>query len=71
MAEAIVTRLARSGMACDLAENVAEAEGHLAVQRYDALVLDINLPDGLGTDLLRDLRNRGDLTPVLMLTALF
>lgn len=71
MAEAIVTRLARSGMACDLAETVAEAQGFLAVQRYDALVLDINLPDGLGTDLLRKLRNKGDRTPVLMLTALF
>lgn len=71
MAEAIITRLARSGMACDLAETVAEAEGFLAVQRYDALVLDINLPDGFGTDLLRDLRSKGDRTPVLMLTALF
>jgi two-component system response regulator TctD len=71
MAEAIITRLARSGMACDLAGNVGEAEGYLAVQRYDAVVLDINLPDGLGTDLLRNMRNRGDRTPVLMLTALF
>ncbi|WP_176248263.1 MULTISPECIES: response regulator transcription factor [unclassified Sulfitobacter] len=71
MAEAIVTRLARSGMACDLAGNIAEADAHLAVQRYDALVLDINLPDGLGTDLLCTLRNRGDRTPVLMLTARF
>jgi two-component system response regulator TctD len=71
MAEAIVARLARSGMACDLAETVSEAEAFLAVQRYDALVLDINLPDRLGTDLLRDLRNKGDRTPVLMLTALF
>ncbi len=58
-------------MACDLAESICEAEGYLAVQRYDALVLDINLPDGLGTELLRDLRIRGVRTPVLMLTALF
>lgn len=71
MAEAIVTRLARSGMACDLAENIAEAQAFLDVQQYDALVLDINLPDGLGTDLLRDLRSRGNRIPVLMLTALF
>jgi two-component system response regulator TctD len=71
MAEAISTRMARSGMACDLAETIAAAEAFLAVQQYDALVLDINLPDGLGTDLLRDLRSKGDRTPVLMLTALF
>ncbi len=71
MAEAIVARLARSGMACDLAETVTDAREFLSVQRYDALVLDINLPDGLGTELLRELRNGGDRTPVLMLTALF
>ena len=66
MAEAIVARLARSGMACDLAETVTDAREFLSVQRYDALVLDINLPDGLGTELLRELRNGGDRTPVLM-----
>ncbi|MDG1376193.1 MAG: response regulator transcription factor [Yoonia sp.] len=71
MAEAIVARLAQSGMACDLAGTVNEAHAFMAVQRYDALILDINLPDGLGTDLLRDMRNKADPTPVLMLTALF
>ncbi len=70
MAEAIVMRLARSGMACDLAKTVAEAEGYLAVQSYDAVVLDTNLPDGLCTALLRDLRNKGERTPALMPTPL-
>lgn len=71
MGDAIVTGLARAGMACDLAGTVSEAKGFLAVQHYDALVLDINLPDGLGTGLLRDLRAGGNRAPVLMLTALF
>ncbi|WP_068108339.1 response regulator transcription factor [Tropicimonas marinistellae] len=70
LAEAIVARLGQSGVACDAAPSVSEARDFLAVQRYDALVLDINLPDGSGTDLLRELRGRGDGTPVLMLTAL-
>lgn len=71
MAEAIMIRLARSGMACDLAGSLDEARGYLDVQRYDVIVLDINLPDGLGTELLARLRAGGDRTPVLMLTALF
>lgn len=71
MAEAILIRLGRSGVACDLAGSVDEAQGFLDVQRYDVIVLDINLPDGLGTEILADLRARGDRTPVLMLTALF
>lgn len=71
VADAIAIRLGRSGMACDIAETCAAAEDFLAVQRYDALLLDINLPDRNGTDLLHDLRRRGDRTPVMMLTALF
>ncbi|WP_376873890.1 response regulator transcription factor [Albirhodobacter sp. R86504] len=71
MAEAVMIRLARSGMACDLAASLDEARGFLDVQRYDVIILDINLPDGLGTDLLAELRAAQDRTPVLMLTALF
>ncbi|CUH82044.1 response regulator transcription factor [Tropicibacter naphthalenivorans] len=71
VAEAVAIRLGKSGMACDLAETCEDAEDFLAVQRYDAIVLDINLPDRNGTELLSDLRARGNRTPVLMLTALF
>lgn len=38
-------------------------------QKYDACVLDLNLPRHDGLTLLRDLRMRGDDTPVLILTA--
>jgi len=71
MAEAVRAHLGRGGMACDVAASVEEAEDYLAVTRYDALVLDIHLPDRKGTELLRDLRARGLRVPVLMLTALF
>ncbi|HTH97785.1 MAG TPA: response regulator transcription factor, partial [Stellaceae bacterium] len=37
--------------------------------RFDAVVLDLMLPDGSGLDILNELRDRGDTTPVLMLTA--
>ena len=36
---------------------------------YDLLVLDIRLPGMTGLELLRTLRDRGNPTPVLMLTA--
>ncbi|WP_417686695.1 response regulator [Roseibium sp.] len=71
MAEAIMIRLERSGIACDLAKTLDQAHGCVDVQNYDVIVLDINLPDGLGTELLKQLRSRGDRTPVLMLTAQF
>lgn len=71
LAEATQGRLRQSGIACDLAMSVADARASLDVQRYDVVVLDINLPDGSGTDLLRAMRRAGRNVPVLMLTAQF
>ncbi len=59
----------RGGFAVDLAPNLAESEEHLAVARYDTVVLDLALPDGDGLSLLRRLRSGGSALPVLVLTA--
>ncbi len=69
--EAVLASLDRAGFACDLAATLDDADEALAVQAYDAIVLDINLPDGDGRDLLKGLRRKGSQTPVLMLTAEF
>ncbi len=68
---AVAARLGRAGIACDRAARLSEARDCLAVQAYDALILDIHLPDGDGRDLLRQMRRDADRTPVLMLTAEF
>ena len=41
----------------------------MRVQPVDAVLLDLNLPDGSGLAVLRDARSRSDRTPVLVLTA--
>ena len=41
----------------------------LSNQHFELLILDINLPDGSGLDLLRALRQSGDRTPAVLLTA--
>ena len=41
----------------------------LAEEHFDLLILDINLPDGSGLDLLRQVCSEGDTTPVILLTA--
>jgi two-component system response regulator TctD len=69
VAEAIVASFSRRGDAVDHASTVAEAVDAVAVQDYDAAILDILLPDGSGTDVLRALRAAGKSTLVLMLTA--
>lgn len=54
----------------DMAHTGADALDHLRVCSYDLLILDWNLPDVTGLELLRQLRGRGTATPVLMLTGM-
>lgn len=61
--------LRANGYAVESAEG--GATGLAAVVRVapDAVVLDVNLPDINGFEICRELRRRGDRTPILMLTA--
>ncbi len=61
--------LERGGFVVDIASDLAQAAEFLAVAHYDLLILDLNLPDGDGLSLLRQLRARGSQLPVLVLTA--
>lgn len=58
------------GATLDVVANCADGHAALAVGDFDALVLDLMLPDGSGLDLLTALRAKGNRTPVLLLTAL-
>jgi DNA-binding response OmpR family regulator len=69
VAEAIAASFARRGDAVDSVGTVDDAMGMLAVNDYEVVVLDINLPDGDGTEILKSLRRQRRPTPVLMLTA--
>ena len=48
---------------------LTQAREALAAERFDLLILDINLPDGSGLELLRQVRSEGSATPVILLTA--
>lgn len=56
LASALQVGLAREGYAVDVALTEAEARDKLALAAYDVLLVDVNLPDGDGFDLARDLR---------------
>lgn len=59
----------QSGFVPDHAPDGASAESLLAGNDYDAVVLDLQLPDKHGLAVLADMRKAGDRTPVLVLTA--
>ncbi len=61
--------LSQAGHRIDVATTAAQARHLWQVQPVDAVLLDLNLPDGSGLPVLREARARGDRTPVLVLTA--
>jgi DNA-binding response OmpR family regulator len=61
--------LGKAGFAVDLCTCQRDAAEALANFPYDALILDLGLPDGDGLQLCLDVRSRGNSVPVLMLTA--
>jgi DNA-binding response OmpR family regulator len=65
----IVKGLAQSGMPADSVGTVGDALHVISTMKYSVIVLDLGLPDDDGLALLRDMRRRGDSTPVLVLTA--
>lgn len=69
LGEAVHRQLKQSGIAVDWAKDGEEAHMILGYQAYDLICLDLGLPSMSGFEILRALRNRGDLTPVLVLTA--
>ncbi len=48
--------LLREGYRVDVAGNLAEARARLEAGRYDVLITDMRLPDGLGVELIQQLR---------------
>ena len=61
--------LVDAGHRVDEAAKLADARTLWRVQPFDAVLLDLNLPDGSGLSALREARGRGDRTPVLVLSA--
>lgn len=70
LAAALKLNFELEGYAVEVARSAREAAGALATTAaYDALVLDVMLPDLDGFELCRRLRDAGSFVPVIMLTA--
>jgi two-component system copper resistance phosphate regulon response regulator CusR len=65
----VVRGLREEGFQVDEAENDTAAIEAIARGGIDLLLLDWMLPGASGLDLLKELRARGDVTPVIMFTA--
>jgi two-component system response regulator QseB len=61
--------LAQDGYTVDWVKDGAQADEALRNEKFDLVVLDLGLPKMPGINVLQNLRERGDSTPVLILTA--
>lgn len=62
-------RLSAEGYSVDSCFNGEEVSDFTAAASYDCIVMDIMMPKKGGLAVLREMRGRGDSTPVLLLTA--
>jgi DNA-binding response OmpR family regulator len=69
LGDGIRAGLAQADFAVDWVQDGVLGDTALRTETYAAVVLDLGLPRLSGLDLLRGIRARGDMTPVLILTA--
>jgi two-component system response regulator MprA len=67
--QSLVTALGRDGYDVVAADGGRSALAQVASEKVDAIVLDVAMPEPNGLEVCRQLRSRGDRTPILMLTA--
>ncbi len=69
LAEALTTLLAGAGYAVDCTHDGLSAEALAGAERFDLVILDLNLPEKDGLAVLRALRARRNPVAILVLTA--
>jgi Response regulators consisting of a CheY-like receiver domain and a winged-helix DNA-binding domain len=69
LAEGLTAILRGSGYAVDAVADGASAEAVVAAEAYDLVILDLNLPEMDGLDVLRMMRARQNKAAVMILTA--
>ena len=69
LADGVRRGLEAEGFAVDVAENGVDGLWMAGEHRYDAIILDIMMPGLSGYRVCQQLRDAGDWTPILMLTA--
>ncbi len=67
--ESLCRRLKKAGNTVDSCFDGSDAVDYISAAQFDAVIMDIMMPKKDGLEVLKELRNGGNLTPVLLLTA--
>lgn len=69
LGRALIKALTAAGHTAEWVRDVATGEQLLDTERHDCVLLDLNLPDGHGLDLMRQWRAAGRQLPLIVITA--
>lgn len=69
LARAVSTILLKNNYSVDVVHDGASALEYLDTENYDGVILDVMMPKKDGITVLKEMRARGDDTPVILLTA--
>ncbi len=67
--DVISSSLDKDGFVCETANNFSSAHEILELYTYDIAIIDINLPDGSGLDLIRILKKQNSDTGIIVVSA--
>lgn len=67
--DAVSGYLGRTGRQVEWVRNFEIADAAAAGRAHDMLIVDLRLPDGNGLDLVRKLRDEGDVRPLIIISA--
>jgi DNA-binding response OmpR family regulator len=69
LSESIADFLAKEGFVCETALTFAMAQEKINLYKYDCIIVDITLPDGVGLNIIRELKHLGDNTGIIIISA--
>jgi DNA-binding response OmpR family regulator len=69
LSASIISYFKMGGYVCELAGDYSTALEKIAVYKYDCALIDINLPDGSGLDIIRQLKKGNDPAGIIIISA--
>ncbi len=67
--DSILTYLKSEGFICEFASNFKSAIEKIGIYDYDCIIVDINLPDGSGFDIVKNLKKNKNTAGIIIVTA--
>lgn len=69
LSKAVTETLENEKYVCETVENFKTAHEKIFLYRYDMMVVDINLPDGSGLELIREIKKQNPETGIIVISA--